>query len=296
MKTKIFSFIFVILLSSSTLFEVNAAEIPVQNNDNSNLSTRFYVDTYASGTSKTKNQAIGYINSLEGKGWDFDGYYGWQCFDLVNYYWNYLYGHGLKGAYAKDIPFENNFNGEATVYKNTPSFIAQPGDLAVFNSNYGQGAGHTSIVTNGNIDGNLLKFQSLDQNWYGGGLNKTEVAQRVNHNYDTEMWFIRPTFNNNSTSGWQQNQYGTWFKSESATFTSNTLIIKRYDGPFRSMPQAGSITSGQSVKYDEVCLQDGHVWVGYTDSKGKRTYIPIRTWNGVNPPNHGVGSLWGTIK
>ena len=26
----------------------------------------------------------------------FDGSYGWQCFDLVNVYWNHLYGHGLK--------------------------------------------------------------------------------------------------------------------------------------------------------------------------------------------------------
>ena len=44
---------------------------------------------------KSSSAAMDYINSLEGKGWDFDGYYGWQCFDLVNYYWNYLYGHGF---------------------------------------------------------------------------------------------------------------------------------------------------------------------------------------------------------
>lgn len=136
--------------------------------------------------------AMNYVYSLEGKGWDFDGYYGWQCFDLVNYYWNYLYGHGLHGDYAKDIPTANDFSGEATVYKNTPSFVAQPGDVVVFNDSYGSGAGHTAIVLNGNADGNLMQFQSLDQNWYGGGSDKTEVAQRITHNYDSEMWFIRP--------------------------------------------------------------------------------------------------------
>nr|WP_263313524.1 CHAP domain-containing protein [Mammaliicoccus sp. Marseille-Q6498] len=141
---------------------------------------------------KTESATLNYINSLEGKGWDFDGYYGWQCFDLVNYYWNYLYGHGLHGAYAKDIPTANDFSGEATVYKNTPSFVAKPGDVVVFNEDFGSGAGHTAIVTNGNADGNLMKFQSLDQNWNGGGTNKTETAHRVTHDYETEMWFIRP--------------------------------------------------------------------------------------------------------
>ncbi|RIM33576.1 LysM peptidoglycan-binding domain-containing protein [Staphylococcus caprae] len=133
-----------------------------------------------------------YLKTLEGKGWDFDNQYGWQCFDLVNVYWNKLYGHGLKGVGAKDIPNVNNFSGEAKVYKNTPSFKAQPGDLAVFGSNYGEGYGHVSIVTNGNYDGNLMQFESLDQNWRGGGSNKTEVAHRVVHAYESNMYFIRP--------------------------------------------------------------------------------------------------------
>lgn len=62
---------------------------------------------------------------------DSDGSYGWQCFDLVNVYWNHLYGHGLKGYGAKDIPYANNFNSEAKIYHNTPTFKAEPGDLVV---------------------------------------------------------------------------------------------------------------------------------------------------------------------
>ena len=46
--------------------------------------------------------------------------------------------------------------------------------------------------------------------------------------------------------------------------------------------------------YDEVILQDSHVWIGY-DWKGQRYYLPIREWNGVAPPNQGLGDLWGTI-
>ena len=39
-----------------------------------------------------------------------------------------------------------------------------------------------------------MKFVSLDQNWDGGGLSKTEVARRVTHAYDFPMWFIRPIY------------------------------------------------------------------------------------------------------
>lgn len=146
----------------------------------------------------TKKEAVKYLYSLEGKGWDYDLAFGWQCFDLVNKYWHQLFGHGLKGAGAADIPNVNDFKGEATVYNNTPSFKAEEGDVVVFNRNYGGGYGHVAIVTKGNYDGKYMKFQSLDQNWFGGGVAKTEVAQRIVHNYDFPMWFIRPHYKSES--------------------------------------------------------------------------------------------------
>ena len=470
----------------------------------------------------TKKEALAYIKTLEGKGWDFDGAFGWQCFDLANMYWNKLFGHGLKGQGAADIPNVNNFKGEAKVYNNTPSFKAQAGDIVVFNRNYGGGYGHVAIVLNGNQDGKYMKFVSLDQNWFGGGLAKTEIAQRIVHNYDFPMWFIRPIYksetakktttikseqsatksttkkktkkltyirdevkgyrlpnrgykpkgivlhndagsvgataeayhrglvnaplsrleagiahsyisgntvyqalpesrigwhtanqngnknyygieicqsigvsdkvflaneqasfqeaarllnkwglkanrntvrlhmefsqtscphrsmklhtgfdpvtqgvpsqatqlklkdyfikqirayqngkiptatvskNTSSASNtkstvagaWKRNSYGTWYMSEKARFTNgNQPIVARTTGPFRSCPVAYNFQPGGWCDYDEVMLQDGHVWIGYT-WKGVRYYLPIRTWNGVAPPNHGVGQLWGTI-
>ncbi|PTK82826.1 autolysin [Staphylococcus haemolyticus] len=147
----------------------------------------------------TKQEAITYIYSLEGKGWDFDGSYGYQCFDLANMYWYKLFGHGLKGLGAADIPNANNFTNEATVYQNTPEFKAEEGDVAVFSRKYGGGYGHVVIVLNGNYDGSYNQFLSLDQNWFGGGLSKTEVAQRIIHNYDFPMWFIRPKYKTTQT-------------------------------------------------------------------------------------------------
>ena len=114
-----------------------------------------------------------------------------QCFDLANFYWNYITGGGrLAGYYAKDIPFKNNFNGLATVYENTPNFLPQKGDIVVWNGNYGGGAGHVAIVWSANLN----SFVSLDQNWWGGGASKTEVAQFITHSYDFPMYFIRPHY------------------------------------------------------------------------------------------------------
>ena len=114
-------------------------------------------------------------------------------------YWYKLFGHGLKGEGAADIPNKNNFKGEATVYNNTESFKAQEGDIGVLNRSYGGGHGHTFIVINGNYDGNYMQLVSLDQNWNGGGRAKTEVAQRIVHNYDFPMWFIRPHYKSESS-------------------------------------------------------------------------------------------------
>ena len=139
---------------------------------------------------KTKAQAIAYMKTLKGKGWDFDGAFGWQCFDLSNMQWNYLTGGRLAGYYAKDIPFENNFDGLATVYKNTPSFLPEEGDIFVMDGKYGEGAGHTGMVWSANLN----TFVGLEQNWYGGGRYKTEVAQLVIHTYDMNMYFIRPHY------------------------------------------------------------------------------------------------------
>ena len=99
--------------------------------------------------------------------------------------------------------------------------------------------------------------------------------------------------------GWNRNQYGTYYKVEKATFkVGNQPIFARDVGPFTSNKSNGQVQPGQKIKYDEVMLQDGHVWIGYTLNNGKREYLPIRTWNGVAPNTKGysVGALWGTIK
>ena len=180
----------------------------------------------------TKKEAIAYINSLVGKKIDFDGWYGYQCVDEVNDYWNKLFGGSLKGDYAYQIPTHNDFKGKATVYANTDDFVAKEGDIGVLNSSFGGGAGHTFIVLNGNYDGNVMKFQSLDQNWKGGGWTQGpakggtgwEPATKVVHDYVFPMWFIRPHY---KTEADVSKQSVTKTKKETAEKTTTTKKAKQ---------------------------------------------------------------------
>lgn len=146
---------------------------------------------------KTQKEAYSYMSKLKGKGWDFDNAFGWQCYDLANQYFNYLTGERLYGLYAKDIHTDNKAVLEkyGTIHKNTPNFLPQKGDLFIMHGGYGQGAGHTGIVWSANLN----TYNGLEQNWYGGGLYKTEVAQLVIHTYDNPVYFWRPNYKKTSS-------------------------------------------------------------------------------------------------
>lgn len=147
---------------------------------------------------KTKKQAVTWIYNSIDKQFDYDGWYGFQCFDIVNSYWSYVVGGSLAGVGAKDIPFANDFTGKATVYKNTPSFLPQAGDIVVWGASLNGGFGHTAIVTSANLE----KFVVVEQNWLSGGWTDgiekggtgwEKTTQRT-HTYSSDMWFIRPKF------------------------------------------------------------------------------------------------------
>lgn len=151
---------------------------------------------------KTQKQAVAYLKKQIGRKIDYDGWYGFQCFDSANDYWHYLFGHGLQGGSAVDIPTnatnKNYFKKEATVYKNTPSFLAKGGDVVVFPSTFGEGHGHVVVV----LSATLNTITVVEQNWEGNGWDGvkaqggtgTEPATKRTHYYDPNMIFIRPKF------------------------------------------------------------------------------------------------------
>ena len=147
----------------------------------------------------THKEFVKWLNQSVGKQYNFDGWYGAQCFDSANAGWSQLYpGERLKGYSAKNIPSANNFKGKATVYNNTESFLAKPGDMVVFNGSYGGGHGHVAWVLEATLDYIIV----AEQNWLGKGWTDgieqpgwgPEKVTKRKHAYDFPMWFIRPKF------------------------------------------------------------------------------------------------------
>lgn len=58
------------------------------------------------------------------------------------------------GISAKNIHTDNAalLRGRATVHHNTASFLAQPGDMVLFNANYGGGHGHVGWVLSATLN------------------------------------------------------------------------------------------------------------------------------------------------
>lgn len=249
---------------------------------------------------KTQDQAVSYIKSTIGKGIDFDKSYGYQCMDLsVDYLYYVTEGKVRMWGNAKDA-INNDFKGLATVHKNTPNFLPKPGDIAVdVSGEYG----HIQNV----LSADLNQYTVVEQNWLGGGASFTEFATKRTHSYGNNLYFIRPKFakgkskpsktvKETTSNGWSKNKHNTYYKKEKATFyNGNEPIQTRIDSPKMKAAKGYKFQPKGYTPYDEVCLSDKHVWIGY-NWEGKRYYLPIRKWDGVAPPKHGLGKLWGVIK
>lgn len=121
---------------------------------------------------KTYNQMRERLNWYVGRKIDFDGYYGMQCMDLAVDFVYWATGIRMWGD-AKDAP-NNAFNGKATVYRNTPDFQQEVGDVAVFTrGRFDNQYGHIGIVYD---KGNLNGCTILEQNW--DGMANTGAALR----------------------------------------------------------------------------------------------------------------------
>ena len=131
----------------------------------------------------TREDAVKWVYAQEGKFLDYDKVYGAQCVDLVHYYYAYF----GKASYAtgNGCDFVNNKLPDGwTRIKNTPDFVPQPGDIAVWGKELSQ-YGHVAII----LSADAHSFVSMDQNWPRGS-----ACKKVTHNYNKFWGVIRPNF------------------------------------------------------------------------------------------------------
>ena len=119
---------------------------------------------------------------------DYDGSFGYQCFDFANQYHFDATGFEPKIMLAGasqiwDSP--NSFFAEKVKYEkimNSPSNFPKFGDLIIWNNGIGGGFGHVAVVLEANAD----NFTVLEQD----GFNQIGVKKKVWWNYNNVSgWF-----------------------------------------------------------------------------------------------------------
>lgn len=130
-----------------------------------------------------------YFAEVNGKGIDFDGNYGVQCFDLVNDYAVKVLGcKPFIGMYAYEI--YTNYAAQPSAARftkiaNTPDFVPKKGDIIIWAKSLNGKAGHCAVATG---EGNTTWFTSYEQNWTG----RNEPCTIVKHDYSHVLGVLRP--------------------------------------------------------------------------------------------------------
>ncbi|MBU5480814.1 RICIN domain-containing protein [Blautia sp. MSJ-19] len=133
--------------------------------------------------SKSRQEAVNWAYAQEGKFLDYDGAYGAQCVDLIKYYYAYFGVAGYAKGNGCDYVSNTLPNGWTRI-KNTPDFVPEPGDIAVWGTELSS-AGHVAII----LSANSHSFVSMDQNWPRGS-----SCKQVTHTYSKFWGVIRPNF------------------------------------------------------------------------------------------------------
>lgn len=131
-----------------------------------------------------------FVNKYNGKYLDYDGYYGYQCVDMVRFYIKEALGYSPytalpAGGSAKAI--FNNFKENKYFKKiyNSPTNIPKKGSIIFwgwypFVTGWN---GHVAVVS----DATMMRFISFDQNYPTGS-----PCKYVNHSYRGVMGWLEP--------------------------------------------------------------------------------------------------------
>src|SRR6266702_234069 len=122
-----------------------------------------------------------FFDKNNGQPLDFDGYYGDQCVDEVQFYNRDVINALALIGNAIDIwtTYPKDFYEQIA---NTPDNFTNPGDIIIWGTDIGK-FGHIAVVKSADAN----SFTSLDQNWNGH-----QYCEFVIHNYTSVLGWLRP--------------------------------------------------------------------------------------------------------
>ena len=199
-----------------------------------------------------------FFNKYNGKLLDRDGAYGGQCMDLYNQYQQEVMGVTPRGAAYAKLVWDNYDRNHFTKILNTPEFVPQLGDVAVWTADVSNGElGHIGICTG---KGDVNTFESFDQNW-----EYKQYCRYVWHSYYGGFaGVLRP-------------KVGDFRKEEYTPGLYQTLyVMKVRDGVW------GRVKSKSELTLD-----------GQKNSNAAGNYLAGTNFDVLQIINHTDGSIWG---
>lgn len=229
----------------------------------------------------TVNKLIEEVKTLAqaGQGVDYDGSWGTQCVDLINYYLYKYYGIALGG---NAIDLLNSAKKQGLVVHYMPT-EANPKKGAVFVTRESTHRfGHTGWVIE---DSDGWTMNTVEQN-IDGNANALEVGGPARfvkgRGFGNVVgWFYPPTKTVTQASGFLKNEKGTM------TVTVNVLNVR--NSPDLNGPIVATYKKGARINYDSVYTGAGFIWISYQDAKGNRRYVAAGIEkNGKNVNKYGI--------
>ena len=199
------------------------------------------------------------------KGVDYDGYYGYQCWDLVAYYLKWLGYEAVNTTpvsqggtgYAQDIYNFRKTNGILNYCTAIKKANMQQGDIVVFKKTSLTPSSHIAIADS-KVDNNYWYFLGQNQGGTNGVANLIKLPLNGIYAYVFRPKCFKQT---NTLDVWNYVPKG--FKKASGYFKAKTTL-KIFLAPTSNAKSSGKVYNNGDVVYiDGYYDNDGYRWVSW---------------------------------
>lgn len=225
-----------------------------------------------------RSQMVNLVTSLQGQRVDFDGAWGSQCQDIIEYALNQL-GYSRQGGNAIDQLNIAAAKGWPVQY-DAVGVNPKAGDIVVWASDYHE-FGHVGICV---VDSDGYTITSIEQNVDGnadsltnGG--PTRLVTRGFHQDGLHVigWFAPPYEEESTpTQPAPQAPADGYQYDEDATMRVTVDKLNVRATPSLSGEIVAYYKAGNEFHYDSVYKGDGYWWVSYIGASGNRRYVACR--------------------
>ncbi|MGT2926944.1 CHAP domain-containing protein [Streptococcus cuniculipharyngis] len=245
--------------------------------------------TKVSASSRTSIVTWAERLASQGQGVDYDGVYGMQCVDLVNWILGKHFGKPIWGNAINLLDSAQQAGYQ--VIRNNGINKPEVGDIFIMRT-YAHIYGHAGLI----ISDEGGSYGTIEQNVDGGTQSLTlggparRLRRTLNNPSGVIIGWIRPPYQREVSPQWQapapvvieqgnpvfsspSNNGYQKVKDSSGRFVVTVNQLNVRNSPSLAGSPVASYSYGQSFYFDSVYQGDGYLWLSYVSSSGVRRYV-----------------------